>query len=146
MATVFHPDKARQYGSGSNAEDAATVDEFFVLLKLAQDTLLDPVKRFAYDRFGAKVVIRPGEPNKTLSMATYFYEGLYALAPQYLVGFLLMVLLNTFWFSAWGRYVSGLFFFFFFFPIPISLLYFPGGRSPADLNFLSGGSIRFLHC
>ncbi|EGE05256.1 membrane associated DnaJ chaperone [Trichophyton equinum CBS 127.97] len=143
MATVFHPDKARQYGLGSNAEDAATVDEFFVLLKLAQDTLLDPVKRFAYDRFGAKVVIRPGEPNKTLSMATYFYEGLYALAPQYLVGFLLMVLLNTFWFSAWGRYWR-FYTFFALLTLELTLLthpnatFMPGAYLPAMLSSLLG--------
>lgn len=82
------------------------MDAFFVMLKLAQDTLLDPVKRFAYDRFGAGVVDRPEGAGKVLSMGGYFYEGLFALVPQYLAGFLVMVALNMFWLSAWARYVS----------------------------------------
>ncbi|OAL71048.1 hypothetical protein A7D00_4710 [Trichophyton violaceum] len=143
LATVFHPDKARQNGLGSTAEDGSTVDEFFVLLKLAQDTLLDPVKRFAYDRFGAGVVVRPEGPSKTLSTASYFYEGLYALAPQYLVGFLLMVLLNTFWFSAWGRYWR-FYTFFALLTLELTLLthpnatFMPGAYLPAMLSNLLG--------
>ncbi|KAM5453116.1 hypothetical protein MaudCBS49596_002893 [Microsporum audouinii] len=108
LAALFHPDKARQTstasGLGNMTEDGGDVDAFFVMLRLAQDTLLDPVKRFAYDRFGAGVVDRPEGAGKALSMGAYFYEGLFALVPQYLAGFLMMVVLNVFWFSAWARY------------------------------------------
>ncbi|EEQ33177.1 conserved hypothetical protein [Microsporum canis CBS 113480] len=110
LAALFHPDKARQTSTasalGNMTEEGGDVDAFFVMLRLAQDTLLDPVKRFAYDRFGAGVVDRPEGAGKALSMGAYFYEGLFALVPQYLAGFLMMVVLNMFWFSAWARYLT----------------------------------------
>lgn len=74
----------------------------FVYLKLAQDTLLNPTKRFAYDRFGIDVV----EGSKAKSIRDFFYAGLYNLLPQYAGGFAIMVVLNMFWFSSWARYVS----------------------------------------
>jgi hypothetical protein len=49
LAAQFHPDKA----TGS---DAAANNAFFVHLKTAADTLVDPAKRFAYDRFGPDAV------------------------------------------------------------------------------------------
>ncbi|EFR02970.1 hypothetical protein MGYG_05969 [Nannizzia gypsea CBS 118893] len=149
LAAVFHPDKVKQNGIRSalgNVTDeaaAAAVDMFFVKLKLAQDTLLDPVKRFAYDRFGPDVVDRPGELGKTLSMATYFYDGLFALAPQYVIGFLVMILLNIFWFSAWGRYWR-FYMFFALLTLELALLthpnatFIPSAYLPPTLSWLLG--------
>lgn len=51
LAALHHPDKV----SSSNP-DAET---YFVHLKHAQDTLMDPVKRFAYDRFGPGIFEMP---------------------------------------------------------------------------------------
>jgi hypothetical protein len=45
----FHPDKA----TGSNRDE---IEAIYVNLKLARDTLVDPVKRFAYDRFGPEIL------------------------------------------------------------------------------------------
>lgn len=45
----FHPDKA----TGSNK---AAIEAVYVNLKLARDTLVDPPKRFAYDRFGPEML------------------------------------------------------------------------------------------
>jgi hypothetical protein len=45
----FHPDKA----TGPNR---AAIEAIYVNLKLARDTLIDPAKRFAYDRFGPEVL------------------------------------------------------------------------------------------
>ena len=42
----YHPDKV-----GLNA-DAAAANDYFVFLKQSRDVILDPTKRFAYDRFG----------------------------------------------------------------------------------------------
>lgn len=45
----YHPDKVAP-------EERATVETIFVQLKLAKDTLLDPAKRFAYERFGPEIL------------------------------------------------------------------------------------------
>jgi hypothetical protein len=48
----YHPDKVT---SGS-AEEKVHVEAVYVHLKLARDTLIEPAKRFAYDRFGLDVL------------------------------------------------------------------------------------------
>lgn len=45
----YHPDKVAP-------QDRAHVEPIFVHLKLAKDTLLDPAKRFAYERFGPEIL------------------------------------------------------------------------------------------
>lgn len=56
LAALHHPDKIQQvFGGGGNSHQLPTseaADAYFVLLKSAQDTLSDPIKRFAYTRFG----------------------------------------------------------------------------------------------
>jgi DnaJ-class molecular chaperone len=42
---MAHPDRA-----------GAASDQFFIKLKQAEDTLVDPVKRFAYERFGPDIL------------------------------------------------------------------------------------------
>ncbi|EEQ86754.2 hypothetical protein RJZ56_004089 [Blastomyces dermatitidis] len=102
LATLHHPDKrqSQQYILNSDGTGYESPDALFLRLRLAQDTLLDPVKRFAYDRFGQEVV----EGSKAKTMGEFLFVGLRALLPQYLGGFVMMVLMNLFWFSAWGRY------------------------------------------
>lgn len=108
LAARFHPDKVRTGNDeGSNADAEAT----FVHLKLAHDTLLEHAKRFAYDRFGPAVV-RVQQPGlKTIR--DYVYAGLRSLAPEYVKGALMLVVLNYFWLPKWGQFwrylaISGL--------------------------------------
>ncbi|KLJ07350.1 hypothetical protein EMPG_17173, partial [Blastomyces silverae] len=102
LAAMHHPDKrqSQQYILNSDGSGYESPDALFVRLRLAQDTLMDPAKRFAYDRFGQEVV----EGSKAKTMGEFLFVGLRALLPQYLGGFVMMVLMNLFWFSAWGRY------------------------------------------
>lgn len=96
LAAVHHPDKIR---------DTVPDDKFFVQLKLAQETLLDPTRRFIYNRFGPDVV---GSLVEGINYAakSLFWRGLMNLLPQYLYGLAVVSVLNIFWFSPWGKYVS----------------------------------------
>ncbi|KAL9132205.1 MAG: hypothetical protein Q9217_000009 [Psora testacea] len=48
LAALYHPDKLVT----DSASDILAAETHFVSLKQAQDTLSDPIKRFAYERFG----------------------------------------------------------------------------------------------
>lgn len=94
LAAQHHPDKL---GPGDTAGDA-----YFVYLKLAQDTLLDPAKRFAYDRFGPEIV----QWGERKTRQDFLAAALHRTIPQYVAGFLTVVFLNFTWWSDWGRYVG----------------------------------------
>lgn len=98
LAALHHPDKIAQ----NSPESRADSDNFFVHLKLAQDTLLDPTKRFAYDRFG---------PDSTSwrhcsSIRDYLLVGLQDMAPYYIFGLGFMAVVGFTSYLEWGRYVS----------------------------------------
>ena len=97
LAARFHPDKVSQHGDASTAAEA-----LFVHYKLASDTIVDPVKKFAYDRFGPRVV-QTQQPGLK-SIRDYVYVGLRSLVPQYVVGAITLVVLNYFYFPKWGQY------------------------------------------
>ena len=98
LAALHHPDKVG--GNGGMGQG----DDYFVYLKLAQDTLLDPARRFAYDRFGPDIV-NWGPQER--SMQDYLYTALQkSIVSQYVGGFLTIVFLNFTWWSDWGRYVG----------------------------------------
>lgn len=96
LAAKFHPDKIKET-EGSTATDAV-----FLHLKLAQDTILDPAKKFAYDRFGP-VIVQVNQPGlKTIR--DYVYAGLRAKAPEYAGNALLLIILNYVWLPQWGQF------------------------------------------
>lgn len=70
-------------------------------LKLAQDTLLDPTKRFAYDRFGPAIT----EWRNCSSVRDYLLVGVQQIAPYYVAGGLFMIILGVLGYLEWGRYV-----------------------------------------
>ncbi|KAL4801929.1 hypothetical protein BDV18DRAFT_147847 [Aspergillus unguis] len=90
LAAQHHPDKL---GAGSSSD-------LFVYLKQAQDTLTSPVKRYAYDMWGPKIL----QWGNIDSMHGYFTAGLMKTVPTYLVSFVGLLLLNYTWWNDWGRY------------------------------------------
>ncbi|PWY77109.1 membrane associated DnaJ chaperone [Aspergillus heteromorphus CBS 117.55] len=93
LAAQHHPDKLTRDGG-------AVSDGYFVYLKLAQDTLLDPVKRAAYDLYGPDMLNWGG--SKT--MQEFVYAGVMRSAPQYVVGLVVLAVAQATYWSAWGRY------------------------------------------
>jgi len=96
LAALYHPDKV----TSSSENPQADVNAYFVHLKTAADTLIDPARRFAYERFGPDIVswqhcatIRDYVAKGGQTLAAY-----YGLAAAALYGFGLLGYLD------WGRY------------------------------------------
>ncbi|OAL26654.1 hypothetical protein AYO20_09995 [Fonsecaea nubica] len=97
LAAKYHPDKLHE-----NGQPFPGADGLFVRFKLAHDTILDPAKRFAYDRFGP-VIVQVQHPGlKTIR--DYVYAGLRSKAPEYLSNAGLLILLNYIWLPKWGQF------------------------------------------
>ncbi|EGP88487.1 unnamed protein product [Zymoseptoria tritici ST99CH_1A5] len=83
LTVQFHPDKA----TGS---DKASIEAIYVRLKAARDTLVDPAKRFAYDRFGPDIL--RWQSCKTLP--DYVYHGLQQLSVYYATSAIALIVLG----------------------------------------------------
>jgi curved DNA-binding protein CbpA len=95
LAARYHPDKIGH-------QDGA--DILFMLLRQAEETLLDPVQRFAYDRFGPDALKWGGQLKTTQE---FFMISLTRLVlPQYVMSLAAMLVLNWLWWGGFGRYVS----------------------------------------
>ncbi|KAI9658249.1 MAG: hypothetical protein M1821_002382 [Bathelium mastoideum] len=94
LTLIHHPDKA------TTAEAQSAAESYFVALKLARDTLTDPAKRFAYDRFGPEMV----EWRHCTTIQDYVFAGLKRMVPYYISVGLGMLLLGFFGYLQWGKY------------------------------------------
>lgn len=70
--------------------------------KLAHDTILDPIKRFAYDRFGPSIVQLQHPGLRTIR--DYVYVGLRSKIPEYVMSAVSLIVLNYFWLPKWGQF------------------------------------------
>ncbi|MCJ1309457.1 hypothetical protein MMC25_003117 [Agyrium rufum] len=93
LAALHHPDKA----TGSDVQAA---NDYFVHLKEAQDTLLNPNRRFAYDRFGPDVL----KWKHCLSIRDYLLHGFQVFAPMYAGSGAVLILLGVAGYVQWGKY------------------------------------------
>lgn len=104
MAALHHPDKIQQvFGGGGNHQlpTSEAADAYFVLLKSAQDTLCDPIKRFAYTRFGPDTLT--WQHCKTYR--DYLVRGLQVSSgPLYGGSLVFMILLGFAGYMQQGRY------------------------------------------
>lgn len=91
LAALHHPDKV-----GASAQS----EGYFVHLKLAQDTLLNPAKRFAYERFGPDML----QWQRCASKRDFVIQGLQATLPYYLVSAVVMYTLGFMGFLQFGTY------------------------------------------
>ena len=94
-AALHHPDKL------SADPEGLISDAHFVYLRLAQDTLLNPVQRFAYDRFGPDML----RWEHCASIRDYLMVGFRVYAPSYIMTVLITLLLGVMGYLNWGRYV-----------------------------------------
>ncbi|SLM35657.1 DnaJ domain [Lasallia pustulata] len=94
LAAIHHPDKI------STSGDDPPSEVVFMQLKAAQDTLLNPTKRFAYDRFGPDILYW----QHCDSIREYVLAGLKVAAPLYLGSAIFMALLGLTGYLQWGRF------------------------------------------
>lgn len=94
LAAVHHPDKA---GSGEAAND------YFVHLKTASDTLLDPARRFAYERFGPDVV-QWAARGRCVTVRDFVVRGAQVLVPYYAAAAAVMYAMGLFGYLDWARH------------------------------------------
>jgi hypothetical protein len=108
LAALFHPDKVgatggaggNAAGSSSNSQ-AADANAYFVHLKTAADTLTDPARRFAYERFGPDSVAWQA---RCVTVRDFVVRGAQALVPYYVTAAVFMYALGLFGYLNWGRY------------------------------------------
>lgn len=84
LTVQYHPDKA-------TGGDKAAVEAIYVQLKLARDTLIEPARRFAYDRFGPEVL---GWQSCKV-VRDYIFTGLQQLAVYYVGSGAVLILLGV---------------------------------------------------
>jgi hypothetical protein len=96
---VHHPDKSAAGGQ----QDPEAVNAYFVHLKTASDTLLDPARRFAYERFGPEVVAWASQ-NRCVTVRDYVVRGAQTLVPYYAGAAAVMYAAGLFGYLDWGRY------------------------------------------
>ncbi|KAH6655679.1 hypothetical protein BKA67DRAFT_690449 [Truncatella angustata] len=90
LAALHHPDKASPGDNG----------EVFMHLKTASDVLVDPARRFAYERFGPEVVAW----KHCVTIKDFVLRGCQALLPYYAVAAAIMYVLGLFGYLEWGKY------------------------------------------
>ena len=93
-AAQVHPDK-------QTATIQTAPESVFVALKIAQDTLTNPVKRFAYDRFGPQML----SWENCATIKEYLYTGFQATSPSYMATAIMMLALGGMGYLDWGKFV-----------------------------------------
>lgn len=89
----YHPDKA-------TGPDKALIESIYVNMQLARDTLSDPAKRFAYDRFGPEIL----EWRGCKEIVDYVMHGVQALAVFYAASGSGLVLLGVLGYLREGKF------------------------------------------
>jgi len=92
LAAIYHPDKVSSSSTSS--------ESYFVHLKQAQDTLLNPAKRFAYERFGPDII----EWQRCSSVRDFIVHGLQSILPYYGVAAIVMYIFGLLGYLEWGKY------------------------------------------
>ncbi|EME46518.1 hypothetical protein DOTSEDRAFT_22575 [Dothistroma septosporum NZE10] len=83
LTVQYHPDKA-------SIADKPAMEELYIRLKLARDTLADPAKRFAYDRFGPAILTWQNSKH----IKNFVYQGMQQLTMYYVGSASVLVLLG----------------------------------------------------
>jgi len=93
LTVQFHPDKA-------TGPDKAKIEAIYVHLKLARDTLVDPAKRFAYDRFGPDIL----QWRQCKNIRDFVFTGVQSTTIYYVASGSVLVLLGVLGYFQQGKF------------------------------------------
>lgn len=79
------------------------MNDYFVHLKTASDTLLDPARRFAYERFGPDAVVWASQ-NRCVTIRDFVVRGAQVLVPYYAVAAAAMYAMGLFGYLEFAKY------------------------------------------
>ncbi|KAI2606070.1 uncharacterized protein GGS25DRAFT_499456, partial [Hypoxylon fragiforme] len=99
LAALHHPDKLMN-SNGAGDDGGSTAAEYFMHLKTASETLVDPARRFAYERFGPDIV----DWKHCATIHDYVARGAQVIVPYYTVTALAMYVIGLMGYLDWGRY------------------------------------------
>jgi hypothetical protein len=97
---IYHPDKLQN----PSPDQLARAQAYYVHLKNARDTLVEPARRFAYERFGPDMM----EWKHCLTKLDFIKVGVKQVVPYYIISVLTLVAMGFFGYSEYGRYVRNL--------------------------------------
>ncbi|KAI8933812.1 hypothetical protein NX059_009515 [Plenodomus lindquistii] len=97
LTMQYHPDKI-----GPDV-DAGQANDFYVHLLASRDVILDPVRRFVYDRFGPALVAQC-PPTTCITVKDYLFRGLAETLAVYGALFGMLVGVNALGFMREGAY------------------------------------------
>lgn len=100
LAALHHPDKVMSSNSNNGGYSADSDADFFMHLKTASDTLLDPARRFAYERFGPDIA----GWKRCVTVRDYVGRGAQIVVPYYGFAAVVMYALGLLGYLDWGRY------------------------------------------
>lgn len=92
LLASYHPDKA--------TDENPLRDAWFIHLRQASDILVDPAKRFAYDRFGPAML----DWKHCITIKDYVMAGASQVIPYYVGSAIFMTLLNYLGYMTSGKY------------------------------------------
>ncbi|TKA57273.1 hypothetical protein B0A55_12330 [Friedmanniomyces simplex] len=98
LTVQYHPDKVSS--SGSSAAEKTAVEGIYIQLKLARDTLVDPAKRFAYDRFGPEIL----QWRQCKTVRDFVITGVQRTTVYYAVSGSVLVLLGVLGYLQQGKF------------------------------------------
>ncbi|KAK0871922.1 hypothetical protein LTR91_011564 [Friedmanniomyces endolithicus] len=97
LTVQYHPDKV---STTSSAAEKAAVEGVYIQLKLARDTLVDPAKRFAYDRFGPEIL----QWRQCKTVRDFVITGVQRTTVYYSISGSALVLLGVLGYLQQGKY------------------------------------------
>lgn len=97
LAAQFHPDKVGESGPAH---------EYYIFLQTASDTLLDPVQKFMYERFGPEIVkLGSSLPKQaTNQLSTWMTVALRLQGPSYAGSLIMLLILGATGYMQYGRF------------------------------------------